>query len=264
MFASLGMMFTDWTIVHKPNFVGLENFRRLLSDSLFRTALANTFYYVALFVPLVTICAFLLANLLDRKLRGIALFRTVYFLPSVCMFVSIAILWQWLYSPTSGLINYFLSRVGIEGPGWLSERRWAMPALVLMDVWRNMGYYSLIYLAGLQGVPQEYYEAAEIDGAGSLSKMLMITIPLVSSTTFFVLVMGFISAFQLFGEPYIMTGGGPGYATTTLVFLIYRNAFEGFKLGYASLQAWVLFGVIFLVTLVQWRLSQERGYGFEK
>jgi multiple sugar transport system permease protein len=261
--ASLGMIFTDWTLVHAPNFVGLENFRKLLSDDIFRTALGNTFYYVGAFVPLVTVFSFLLANLLDRKLRGIAVYRTVYFLPSVCMFVSIAILWQWLYHPTAGVINYFLHQIGIEGPGWLTDRRWAMPAIVLMDVWRSVGYYGLIFLAGLQGIPQEFYEAAEIDGAGAWAKMRRITIPLIFPTTFFVLVMAFISAFQLFGEPYIMTGGGPGYATTTLVFLIYRNAFEGFKMGYASLQAWVLFAVIFVVTLVQWRLGQERGYGSE-
>ncbi len=264
MVSSLGMIFTDWTVVRAPNFVGLENFRKLLSDELFRTALGNTLYYVVAYVPLVTVCAFFLANFLDRKLRGISIFRTIYFMPSVCMFVSVAILWQWLYHPTSGVINYLLSLVGIQGPGWLSDKKWAMPAIVLMDTWRHMGYYGLIFLAGLQGIPQEFYEAAEIDGAGAWAKMRSITIPLIFPTTFFVLVMAFIGAFQLFGEPYVMTGGGPGYATTTLVFLIYRNAFEGFKMGYAALQAWVLFVVIFLVTLVQWRFSQERGYGFER
>jgi multiple sugar transport system permease protein len=263
MVASFGMIFTDWTVIRPPDFVGLENFQKLVRDDLFLTALLNTFYYVAGYIPLVTILAFLLSNLLDRKLRGIAIYRTVFFMPSVCMFVSIAILWQWLYSPTSGLINYFLSLFGIQGPGWLSETRWAMPAIIVMGVWRHVGYYSLIFLAGLQGIPQEYYEAAEIDGAGMWAKMRNVTIPLIFPTTFFVLVIAFIEAFQLFGEPYIMTGGGPGYATTTLVFLIYRNAFEGFKMGYASLQAWVLFAVIFLVTLIQYRLGQERGYGFE-
>jgi multiple sugar transport system permease protein len=263
MAASLAMIFTDWTVVRPASFAGLDNFVKLLRDDSFRTALGTTFYYVALYVPLVTIFAFLLANLLDRKLAGIGIYRTVYFLPSICMFVSISILWTWLYHPTSGLINYGLKLIGIQGPGWLADRRWAMPAIVIMGVWRHMGYYGLVYLAGLQGIPQEFYEAAEIDGAGSWAKMRHITLPLIFPTTFFVVVMACIAAFQLFGEPYVMTGGGPGYATTTLVFLIYRNAFEGFKMGYAALQSWVLFAAVFVLTLAQWRYARERGYGFE-
>lgn len=261
--ASLGMIFTDWTALRPPRFVGLGNFRRLSEDELFRTTLGNTIYYVGLYVPLVTVFAFLLANLLDRRLKGITLYRTVFFMPSVCMFVSVALLWQYIYQPDSGLLNYLLSLLGIQGPGWLTDQKWAMPALVTMGIWRHVGYYALIFLAGLQSVPQELYEAAEVDGAGPWAKLRHMTVPLVAPTTFFVLVIACIEAFQLFGEAYVMTAGGPGYATTTLVFLIYRNAFEGFQMGYAALQSWVLFAIIFGVTLVQWRLNKERNYGLE-
>lgn len=262
LIASLGMMFTNWSVVKAPKLIGFANFQKLISDDVFHIALRNTFSYVVLYVPLVTLFAFLLANLLDRKIRGIAFFRTVYFMPSVCLFVSVAILWQWIYDPNSGWLNYALSLVGIKGPGWLADRRWAMPSIVIMSVWRHIGYYAVVFLAGLQAVPLEFYEAAEMDGAGAWAKLRHVTLPLVYPTTFFVLVMAFIEAFQLFGEAYVMTSGGPGYATTTLVFLIYNNAFTAFKMGYAAVQAWVLFAFIFAVTLVQWRLAQEHGYGF--
>lgn len=261
---SLGMIFTDWSIVKPPNFVGLENLAKLLDDDVFATALGNTLYYVALYVPAVTALAFLLANLLDRKVKGMAVFRTIYFVPSVCLLVSIAVLWQWLYDTNSGWFNYTLSLIGIEPVGWLSDKRWAMPSIAIMSIWRHVGYYAVIFLAGLQGVPQEMYEAAELDGAGAWARLRRITVPMIFPTTFFVLVMAFIEAFQIFGEAYIMTEGGPGYATTTLVLLVYRNAFAAFKMGYAALQAWVLFAFIFAVTIIQWRLAQEHGYGFQE
>ncbi len=260
---SLGMVFTDWSIVRPPSFVGLQNFAKLLSDDILATALRNTLYYVVLYVPAVTALAFLLANALDRKVTGIAVFRTIYYLPSVCLLISIAVLWQWLYDTHTGWLNYILSLVGLGPVGWLSDKRWAMPSIALMSVWRHVGYYAVIFLAGLQGIAQELYEAGEIDGAGAWAKLWHITVPLVFPTTFFVLVMAFIEAFQLFGEAFVMTQGGPGYATTTLVFLVYRNAFTAFKMGYAALQAWVLFAFIFAVTLIQWRLAREHGYGFQ-
>lgn len=261
--ASFALMFTDWTVVRPPNFVGIDNFRRLLSDDVFRIALRNTFVYVALYVPAVTVCAFLLATLLDSKLRAIAIYRTLFFMPSVCMFVAVSLVWQFLYQPSTGVANYYLARVGIHAPDWLADKHWALAAIVIMNIWRHVGYFALIYLAGLQGVPADLYEAAAVDGANGWVKMRRITIPMIYPTTFFVLVIAFIDAFQLFGEPYIMTQGGPGYATTTIVYLIYRNAFEGFRMGYAATQSWVLFAIIFVVTFIQWRLNRERNYGFE-
>jgi multiple sugar transport system permease protein len=256
--ASFGLMFTDWTVVGQPSFVGFDNFARLPNDDVFLTALRNTILYVALFVPSVAAGGFLLALLMDRKLRGIALFRTIYFMPSVCMFVAVAMVWQFLYQPSTGVFTYYLSQLGIHSPDWLGDQHWAMAAVAIMGFWRHVGYFALIYLAGLQTIPTELHEAAAVDGATPLERVRHITLPLVWPTTFFVLVIAFIEAFQLFGEPYVMTKGGPGYATTTLVYLIYRNAFEGFKMGYAATQSWVLFAIIFVVTFIQWRLNERR------
>jgi multiple sugar transport system permease protein len=259
---SLAMTTMDWQLVKPPVFTGTANIQRLLADDVFWTALGNTALYVAMYVPLLTVCAFLVAVALDRKLRGITLFRTIFFMPSVVLFVSVAMLWQWLYEPQNGLINYLLSLLGIQGPPWLSSRQWALPSIVLMGVWRHAGYYSLIFLAGLQAVPEELHEAAQVDGATPVQRIRYLTIPLIFPTTFFVVVTSLIAAFQLFGEAFVMTKGGPGYATTTLVYYVYRSGFEVFRMGYAALIAWVLFALIFVVTLVQWRVARDRGYGF--
>jgi len=259
--ASFGLMFTDWTLVGQASFVGLDNFTRMLRDDVFATALRNTVLYVLLFVPAVAVGGFLLALLMDRKLRGIALYRTIFFMPSVCMFVAVAMVWQFLYQPSTGVFTYYVSLFGIHPPDWLSDQRWAMVAIAIVGFWRNVGYFGLIYLAGLQSIPSEFHEAAAVDGATAWARVRHITVPLIWPTTFFVLVIAFIEAFQLFGEPYVMTKGGPGYATTTLVYLIYRNAFEGFKMGYAAAQSWVLFAIIFTVTFIQWRLNERRSRG---
>ena len=261
--ASFGLMFTDWTVIRPPSFVGLENFQRLIEDDVFWTALRNTMLYVVLYVPTVTVGAFFLAVLMDRKLQGIAIYRTIYFMPSVCSFVAMSLVWQFLYQPSTGVFAYELSRLGISSPNFLGDQRWAMVGIAILGIWRHIGYFALIYLAGLQAVPNDLHEAASVDGANVWTRLVKITVPLVSPTTFFVLVIAFIEAFQLFGEAYIMTKGGPGYATTTLVYLIYRNAFEGFKMGYAATQSWVLFALIFAVTIVQWRLNRDRGHGID-
>jgi len=260
---SLGMTLTDWSLVKPPVFTGTANLERLVSDDVFWRALANTATYVLIYVPLLTVASFVLAVALDRKLHGITLFRTVFFMPSVVLFVSVAMLWQWLYEPNNGLINYLLGLVGISGPGWLSSRQWALPSIVVMNVWRHAGYYALIFLAGLQGIPDELREAAEVDGASALQRIRHVTIPVIFPTTFFVVVTALIASFQLFGEAYVMTRGGPAYSTTTLVYYIYRNGFEAFRMGYAALIAWVLFLLVFLVTIVQWRIARERGFGFQ-
>ncbi|MBI2941802.1 MAG: sugar ABC transporter permease [Chloroflexi bacterium] len=261
---SLAMTTMDWQLVKPPSFVGAANLGRLVKDDVFWMALANTITYVLLYVPLLTLGSFVVAIVLDRKLRGITLYRTIFFMPSVVLFVSVAMLWQWLYEPQNGVINYVLGLVGIPGPPWLSSRLWALPSIIVMNVWRHAGYYSLIFLAGLQAIPDELHEAAQVDGASALQRLRYLTIPLIFPTTFFVVVTSLIAAFQLFGEAFVMTKGGPGYATTTLVYYIYRMGFEAFRMGYAALIAWVLFLLIFAVTLVQWRIARERGYGFQE
>ena len=207
--ASFGLMFTDWTVIRPLNFVGLENFRRLIEDDVFWTALRNTMLYVVLYVPTVTVGAFFLAVLMDRKLQGIGIYRTIYFMPSVCSFVAMSLVWQFLYQPST-VFAYQLSLLGISSPNFLGDQRWAMVGIAILGIWRHIGYFALIYLAGLQAVPTDLYEAASVDGASAWTRLVKITVPLVSPTTFFVLVIAFIEAFQLFGEPYVMTKGGPG------------------------------------------------------
>lgn len=262
--ASFALMFTDWTVIRPPSFVGLENFSRLANDDVFWIAVRNTAVYVVLYVPIVTLSAFVLALLMDRKLRGIAIYRTIFFMPSVCSFVAVSLVWQFLYQPSTGVYTYYLSRLGFASPNWLGDERWAIVAIAIMGVWRHVGYFALIFLAGLQSIPTDLYEAASVDGAGAWVRVRRITVPLIYPTTFFVLIIAFIEAFQLFGEPYVMTKGGPGYATTTLVYLIFRNAFEGFRMGYAATQSWVLFAIIFAVTMIQWRMNREQNYGLDR
>jgi multiple sugar transport system permease protein len=263
LFFSLAMTVTDWSLVKPPVFTGSANLERLLADDVFWKSLANTATYVVLYVPVLTVASFVLAVALDRKLRGITLYRAIFFMPSIVLFVSVAMLWLWLYEPNNGVINYLLGLIGIPGPAWLSSRQWALPSIVVMNVWRHAGYYALIYLAGLQAIPTELHEAAEVDGASALQRLRYVTIPMIFPTTFFVVVTALIASFQLFGEAFVMTRGGPSYSTTTLVYYIYRNGFESFRMGYASLIAWVLFLLIFVVTLVQWRVARERGFGFQ-
>lgn len=258
---SLAMTVMDWQLVKPPTFTGSANIERLWGDEVFWTALGNTASYVVMYVPAVVVLAFLVAVVLDRKLRGITFYRTAFFTPSIVLFVSVAMLWQWLYEPQHGLVNFVLGKVGVYGPDWLGSKQWALPALVLVNIWRHVGYYALIYLAGLQAIPDEFHEAARVDGADALQRLWYITIPMLFPTTFFVLVTVFIASFQVFGEVFVMTKGGPGYSTTTIVYLVYKAGFETFRMGYAALLAWVLFSIIFVVTLFQWRFVRERGYG---
>ena len=259
--AAFSLSFTTWDLAAAPRFIGFENYRTLLADDLAWKTLFNTFYYSFVAVPTGVLLAFCLAYLLNRRIHGAVFFRTIFFLPSITLGVAVAIVWRWLYHPDLGLFNYVLSLFGIEGPNWLFSSRWAMPALIIMGNWQGIGYAMLIFLAGLQGIPHEYYEAATIDGASEWKKLRYITIPLLTPTTFFILVTSLIGAFQGFDQFYIMTQGGPAYATTTLVLYIYTNAFSFFKMGYAAALAAVLFACILLMTVVQWRVARTWVYG---
>lgn len=261
--AAFGLTLTDWSLAKPPKFVGLQNFQAVAADPLFWKTAGNSVYYALGAVPIGVFLAFWLALLLNRKMRGIILFRTVFFLPHVTLVVAIAIVWQWLYHPQVGLFNYLLSFLGIRGPNWLGNTYWAMPALIIMSNWMGIGYAMLVFLAGLQGIPDEYYEAAKIDGATALDRVRHITVPLISPVTFFVLVTSFIGAMQGFDQFYIMTQGGPAFATTTLVMYIFQNGFSFFKMGYAATVAVLLFVAIFVITIVQWRLARTWVYGFD-
>ncbi len=254
--ASFVMAFMEWPLLKPARFVGLRNVERLLDDDLFRTTLLNTAYFVAGFVPLVTVLAFLLAVLLNHKLPGRAILRTAYFLPSMTLVVSVAMVWQWILDPHAGVLNWLLRAIHIMPPQWLADRHWAMPTLIIVAVWQDVGYYAIIYLAGLQAIPATYYEAAEIDGANGWQKMVHITVPLVAPTTFFVIVISLIAGWQLFALPLLMTGGGPADATRSLLLYTYQQAFGSLRMGYAALMAWVLFSLIFVVTVIQWRIQK--------
>jgi multiple sugar transport system permease protein len=252
MVASFGLSFTSYDMLSAPTFIGLENYRDLVDDQLFRHSLRVTAIYAVVSVPLVLVTALGLAVLLNQSFRGITFFRSVYYLPAVMSGVAVATLWRWIFQPEFGMVNALLDMIGIRGPGWLIDPRWAMPALIITSLW-TAGSSMLIFLAGLQGISEDLYEAAEIDGAGRWRRFLTITVPLISHVTFFNLVLGIIGALQVFTEPYVMTQGGPNNALLLLSLYLYRNAFEFLKMGYASAIAWILFLIVMALTLVVFR-----------
>jgi multiple sugar transport system permease protein len=257
--ASALLSFTRWDGLSAPVWTGTENYQLLFNDPLFWTALRNTAYFtVGAVVPTVAL-SLLLAIAVNQKLRGVVLFRTLSFLPVISPPVVIAILWSWLYNQQYGLINAVLDRLALPPAPWLTDPSTAMPSIMIVSIWSGLGYNMVLFLAGLQGIPRELYEAAEIDGAGTWSRFRHVTLPLLSPTTFFILVLAMIGAFQLFDYVFILTSGsgGPMYSTLSIVLYIYQMAFQNFKLGYASSIAYVLFVIIALVTFVQFRLQRR-------
>ena len=242
---------SSYDILSPMKFIGFQNYRELFQDEVFLKVFKNTWVYTLTTVPIGVTMSLFLAIALDRSDRGIRFFRGAYFIPVISSMVSIGVVWQWLYNPEFGLINNLLSRIGIKGPMWLPSDKTAMMALIIVSIWKNLGYNMLIFLAGLQSIERNYYEAAEIDGAGWWQQFRNITVPLLTPTTFFVLVMAFIGSFQVFDLVMMMTQGGPGRATSVVVHYLYQNAFKFFKMGYASAMAYVLFAVILAVTGVQ-------------
>ena len=250
------LAFADWPLPRPPQFVGLRHFGALVVDPLFGRALFNTAYYTVGAVPAGIASGLGLALLLNRKRRGVILFRAIFFLPVVVTGVAMTLLWGWVFNPRYGPINALLALMGIRGPGWLQDEHWAMPALILMSLW-NMGTNMVIYLAALQGVPQHLSEAAVLDGARPWARFRYITWPLISPVTFYLGVVNFIAAFQVFTPAYILTRGGPNNATLTLPLYIYFNAFAWGKLGYASALASMLFLAVLALTLAQLGLAKR-------
>ncbi|MBC8075993.1 MAG: sugar ABC transporter permease [Chloroflexales bacterium] len=257
---SFVLSFTDWSLLTPPKWVGLDNFRRLLSDRFVSIALFNTIYYGVGSVVLGVIVSFLLALLLNQKVHGQALFRTAFYLPSVVSGIAVALLWINIFNPDFGLLNQALRTLGVANPpGWLVSPQWAMPALIVMSVW-GAGGSMVIYLAGLQSIPEHLYEAASIDGAGPWGKFWNVTVPMMSPIIFFNLIVGFITSLQAFVQILIMTNGGPANATLVYGLYLYRNAFTFIKMGYASALSWVLFVVIIAITIVQFVLARRWVY----
>ena len=229
----------------------------LTNDNVFRQVMSNTAFFVVGVVPLEVIGALVLSLLLNSGIRGMTIYRAIYFVPVVTSLIAVSIVWQWLYHTEVGMVNYFLGAVGLPRPNWLGSIEWAMPAVIFMSAWKAVGYYAVIFLAGLQGVPEHLHEAAQIDGANSWQRFWKITLPLLSPTLFFVLVISIIRAFQVFDQAFIMTRGGPAGATTTIVYFIYNNGFVWYRMGYAAAASWILFAVIFLITIFQARWQKR-------
>jgi multiple sugar transport system permease protein len=256
---SLWLVFQDWNMIAPPKFVALDNFKRIVSDKLFWQALKVTTVYTVVSVPLTLVLAFLLALLLNTKVRGIAAFRTTYFLPCIVPAVANAVVWAWILNSEFGLLNALLHAIGLPKVLWLQKPAWALPALILMSLW-GLGWTMVIFLAGLQGIPNEFYEAAEMDGAGRWAKLWHVTVPLMSPVTFFNLVMGIIGTFQVFTAGYLITNGGPQNATLFYVLYLYRNGFLYLDMGYAAALAWVLFFIIVVLTAFIFRGVGSRVY----
>ena len=252
MIASVWLATTDWDLIRAPRPVGLANVGRLLDDELFWASLVATAYYTAVHVPLALGLALAIALLLNTSVRGIGFYRTVYYLPSIVPAVANAVLWVWIFNSEFGLLNLGLQAIGLPKVAWLQDASWAMPALIVMSLW-SLGATMVIYLAGLQGVPQHLYEAAAIDGAGALARFRHVTVPMLSPIIFFNLVLQIIGSFQVFTAGYIMTRGGPEHATLFYVLYLFQNAFQYFKMGYASALAWVLFFIVLGFSLLLFR-----------
>jgi multiple sugar transport system permease protein len=254
------LSFTRYGVFDSPTWVGLTNYQKIFADDrLFKISLINTLYYVGLSVPLHVGVGFLLALGLNAKLIGQTIFRTFFYVPSIVPQVAGVLLFVWLFQPQIGLINYFLGLIGVNGPNWLGRPEWAKPAIIIMSMW-GVGGGMIIYLAGLQSIPQHLYEAAEIDGANGWHKFRNVTVPMMTPTIFFNVIVGLIGSFQVFTTAYVATGGGPLNSTLFYVLYLYRRAFQDFAMGYASAMAWILFVLVLLLTLVVFRSSSSWVY----
>jgi multiple sugar transport system permease protein len=260
LLASLILGFTDWNGVGLPKWVGLKNFREILTgDPLFWQSLKVTFYFALLYIPLSLVIGFGMALLMNQRLRGVTVFRTIYYLPSVLSGVAVAILWQFVFHRDFGVLNWLLSLVGIGPVPWIVDSRWVIPALVMMQLW-GVGASIIIYLGGLQGIPSELYEVAKIDGAGWWSTLVRVTLPMMSPVLFFQLVLGIITTLQIFTQAYVMTSGGPDYGSYFYALNIYQRAFQDLRLGYASALSWILFVIIVAITLLVFRFTRPWVY----
>jgi multiple sugar transport system permease protein len=253
------LSFWRWRVLRgEPTFIGLDNYTYLFTSEDFWQAMWNTFYFAAGSIPTGMAIALVIALMLNRPLRGLAIYRTAYFLPTITSLVAVSVVWLWIYHPDVGLANYILSLFGLPGVRWLNEPRSAMPALIILGIWRGMGYNVIIYLAGLQNIPQHLYEAAKIDGANRWELFRHVTWPLLTPTSFFILIIAVINSFQSFTQIHVMTQGGPIGSTTVIVYYLYQQAFQQFTMGYGSAIAMVLFVMILILTLIQTKVLGPR------
>lgn len=258
--ASAVLTFFEWDLLTDPRFIGLDNYRRLIHDDQVWAALRHTLVFIAGYVPSVMVLALLLAIALNSKLKGLSALRTAFFLPVVSSWVAVALLWSWLFNPRYGLINYGLDQIGIEGPKWLFDKDWAMPAIIITSVWKDLGFVMVLFLAGLQAIPGDVYEASSLDGAGPITQLRSITLPLLAPTIFFVSIISIINSFQVFPQVWVMTEGGPAGATTVIVERVVKHAFSYGEMGYAATISWVLFALVFAVTVIQLQVQRRSAF----
>jgi multiple sugar transport system permease protein len=265
IFYSFVISLTDWNGLNAwdlkagtPNFIGIENYQQILGGEEFWRVLRNTLYYIVMYIPLILIFSVVAAVLLNNTYKGMGFYRVLFFIPVLTSWVAGALIWKWLLSADYGPINQFLSFAGIQGPAWMQEKLWAMPGIVFASIWKDMGFFALIMLGGLQGINPNYYEAAQIDGANFWHRFTRITLPLLSPILFFVMVICIINSFQLFPQVMIMTtDAGPHGATQVMVERIYKYAFKYYKMGYAASFSWMLFVIIFIFTIIQLKLQKK-------
>ncbi len=258
---SFYLSLTNWNLLSEPKYIGIDNYIKIFKDDqYFYKFMGNTVYFVVFLVPIVLAISLVLAVLINKRVKGIVKgYRAILFLPSITSTVAISMVWIWIFNPEMGLINTFLTAIGFQStPLWLSSPDSSKMALIIMRTWQMSGYYMLIFLAGLQTIPNQLYEAAAIDGAGTVKRFFKITLPMLSNTTFVVIILLVIESFNMFESVYIMTGGGPLGSTSTIMYYIYQQAFTNYNMGYASALSWVLFVVILIITLIQYRFRKEQ------
>ncbi len=258
MILAIGLSFTNYDIINQPKFTGIRNFQRLINDEFFWLAFRNTAFYSLLYIPLGLLISLGTALFLNVEKKAVGIFRTLFYLPVLSSTVATATLWFWILNPQLGLLNGFLRLFGVQGPAWLYDSKFAMLSIVLMSLWAGFGANMMIFLSGLKGIPSVFYEAAKVEGANAWYTFRKVTIPSLSRTIFLVSTLLIINSFQVFDQAYVLTKGGPGNATLTLVYYIYNNGFANLRMGYASSISLALFLMILGITIINQRLSNEK------
>lgn len=255
--AAFILSFTEFDVISPMKFIGLDNYVEMIKDPIVHQTLLNTLIYTVITVPVGMLLSLILSVALDQKIMARRIYRAVYFLPSITSMVAVAVVWQWIYNPEFGLLNYVLSVFNIDGLNWLSSSKTSLISLAIVGVWKSMGYNMLLFLAGLQGISNSYYEAAKLDGASPAQEFFYITLPLLRPTTFFIFIMAIIGSFQVFDSVMLMTQGGPGRSSSVLVHYLYQNAFQYFRMGYACALAYLLFFIVFILTLINLKMEKS-------
>ena len=258
---SLCLSFTSWNFmegIEGIKFNGLANYIRLFSDERFLNSYKNNIIFTAVTVPVLIALGLVMATIINKYIYGGGVVRTMIFIPYIASVVAVCTVWMVLLQPSYGPVNEFFRSIGIANPpGWLADFKWSLPSIMIIYVWQQVGYYSIVFLAGLKGLPEDVYEAAKVDGASSIRQFFSLTVPLISPTTFFLTIMGIIGSFKVFDQISVLTQGGPGSSSSVMAYYVYRTAFDYFEMGYANTLAWALFVLVFIVTLVQWKMQAK-------